>query len=158
MLECRGDELLLLSDYALDCLPFNRVSRECAWQNCSLRKWLNGTFTEEAFSEPEKEQLLETRFYGKESEPDLVFLLSQREIQQYIPNESERVTAPTAYAVRHGAWTNRHGSCYFWVRCNTGGKDHKARYVTTAGDFADYACSSRTRCVRPALWMKFRQQ
>lgn len=150
--------MLLYSDYVLDCMPYNKINRECTWQSCSLRKWLNTEFLNEAFTEAERDSLLLTDCFGKGPEKDYAFLLSQNEIVRYFPNETERITTPTAYAVQHGVWTNGHGNCYYWIAGNSMGDAHKVRYVTTAGDFADYVSNSRTRGVRPAVWMKFRTQ
>ncbi len=87
VLKKNEDNMLLLSRYALDVLPFHMNPEGAYWEDCSLRKWLNGDFLNNAFSEAEQEMIAETElkndinpFYlsneVQENTIDRVFLLA----------------------------------------------------------------------------------
>ena len=87
VLEKNEDTILLLSKYALDVLPFHKDPKGAYWESSSLRKWLNGYFLNNAFSDAEKEMIAETEltnaaniFYPSEAirknTRDKVFLLT----------------------------------------------------------------------------------
>lgn len=92
VLEKKKDRLLLLSKYVLECMPYNyQNGREAiTWEYCSLRKWLNSKFFENAFNTLEKNMIYTTEVenydnakYGTTAgndTKDKVFLLSQLEI------------------------------------------------------------------------------
>ena len=63
ILEKKNKELLLMSEFALDAVPFSgfdHVTNE--WHDSSLRAWLNDDFYGEAFSGREKKMILEDKF------------------------------------------------------------------------------------------------
>ena len=53
VIDTDGSNLLLLSDKALENLPFNKKSDGTAWAGSYLRQWLNGSFFTTAFSAEE---------------------------------------------------------------------------------------------------------
>lgn len=56
-----NSRVLVISDKALDRQPYNSsYTEEVTWENCSLRKWLNGTFLNKAFSTEEQAQIQNT--------------------------------------------------------------------------------------------------
>lgn len=59
VLERNGNDLLVLSRYGLDCVPYNDSETDVTWETCSLRKWLNDQFINTAFSSTEKSMILE---------------------------------------------------------------------------------------------------
>lgn len=93
VLENSGSQLLLLSEYILDCKRYHGKSidikwRDCVditWSDCDLRKWLNDEFYNTAFSAVEKEFIKMHRCMDNgEDSPDTedkVFLLSVTEIK-----------------------------------------------------------------------------
>jgi hypothetical protein len=48
-----NNKALLISRYSLDNQPYSEHTEEVPWENCSLRKWLNDNFLNEAFSSDE---------------------------------------------------------------------------------------------------------
>ena len=54
-----GDRALLLSKHGLDSRPFNESGQQVTWENCTLRSWLNSEFWETAFTDDEKERVIE---------------------------------------------------------------------------------------------------
>lgn len=55
-----GNKALLISRYGLDAQPYNTTNNEITWETCTLRKWLNGTFYNKAFSSAEQVAILTT--------------------------------------------------------------------------------------------------
>jgi hypothetical protein len=53
VLENRGRESFLLSEYILDCKRYHRESTAVTWQDCDLRRWLNDAFYDSAFTDAE---------------------------------------------------------------------------------------------------------
>ena len=52
-------KVLLLSEYGLDAKPYNdEFSFVIKWEDCTLRKWLNEEFYEDAFTDEEQEKIL----------------------------------------------------------------------------------------------------
>ena len=60
VLTVNDKKALLISEYALDCKQYNTSVAGVTWENCSLRKWLNGTFLNNAFSAEEQAQIQNT--------------------------------------------------------------------------------------------------
>lgn len=67
VLDVKGDEVLLLSRYALDAKVYNETNEEAAWENCTLREWLNGAFFNEAFDSEEQSRIAETALQNPDS-------------------------------------------------------------------------------------------
>ena len=51
VLNIDGNEMILLSEYALDVRAFHPVSQEVTWEISEVRRWLNDEFFEEALSD-----------------------------------------------------------------------------------------------------------
>ncbi len=61
VLDREDDKLLLLSLYALDAMPFSdELNKWDAWENSSVRKWLNGEFYDTAFTEAQQASIVKT--------------------------------------------------------------------------------------------------
>ena len=59
VLDKKGDEVLLLSEYGLDAQPFDTSGKErVLWKDSTIRKWLNNDFYNSTFSEKEKEYIV----------------------------------------------------------------------------------------------------
>ncbi len=92
VLSVNGDDAFLLADQCLDCKPYNEEYADATWETCSLRKWLNEDFYNEAFSENEKkgikratvvnEGIPEYGIKGGNDTQDNVFLLSIAEASE----------------------------------------------------------------------------
>ena len=54
VLKVNGDLALVISEKILDCRPYNETRTAVTWETSSIRKWLNGTFLNAAFTEAEK--------------------------------------------------------------------------------------------------------
>lgn len=86
VLSVEGDDAFLLADKNLDVQPYNEEYAAVTWETCTLRKWLNGTFLDTAFTAEEQAAIKDTTVvnddnpaYGTEGGPDTidkVYLLS----------------------------------------------------------------------------------
>ncbi|MCR4945679.1 MAG: DUF6273 domain-containing protein, partial [Lachnospiraceae bacterium] len=54
VLDVDGDDLLLVSRYALDAVPYQEDGEDVPWDETTLCRWLNGEFRAKAFSEEEQ--------------------------------------------------------------------------------------------------------
>ncbi len=163
VLEVSGDEAFLVSRYGLDCKPYNEEYTDMTWEDCDLRKWLNGEFLKSAFSAEEQQRIKlsevangDNREYGTrggKNTQDRVFCLSLAEAERYFKNDSERRCQPTALAKAHRAYCSDGGYCWWWLR-SPGGHQDLASYVLTDGALAPHgnvAITYDRHAVRPAL-------
>ena len=173
-----GQKALLLSRYGLDAKPYNTEYTNITWENCTLRTWLNGTFLNNAFTEEEQASILLTNVDNSKSQcysgwstsggnntQDKVFLLSYADANEYFDvtydnnNNTGSRAAPTAYAVKQGAWTTSYYKTadgtvagWWWLR-STGSSRSSAARVDYDGSLSSSSVSSGSGCVRPALWI-----
>lgn len=167
-----NSRVLVISDKALDCQPYNSsYTEEVTWENCSLRKWLNGTFLNKAFS-PEEQAQIQNTTVSADNNPqystnpgnattDKVFLLSINEVEKYFNSDEARKCAPTAYAKAQGASTSDTcktpsgaATCWWWLR-SPGDDQSSAAYVYFGGnvfELGNYVFSG-LNAVRPAMWI-----
>ena len=168
VLDRDGDRALLLSKYALDYqsfMPFYEpVTEPYTWESCSLRRWLNGTFLNVAFSADEQQRLLTTtvitspgslhRENGPVTTEDRVFLLSNTEVYAYFASEAATAAEYTAYALSENPWPGSAatpGPADWWLR-TTDGYDHPDG-VYADGRVGEGARAYEGEYVRPAIWI-----
>jgi hypothetical protein len=86
VLEKSGGELVILSEYILDCKRYHGEYVETSWRDCDLRKWLNDEFYHAAFNAAEKGIIKTTRCTdsgeGSPDTEDKVFLLGVAEVKR----------------------------------------------------------------------------
>lgn len=174
-----GNKALLISRYALDAQPYNKDYTSVTWETCTLRKWLNGTFYNKAFSSAEQAAILTTNVdnsknqcysgwstSGGNNTQDKVFLLSYAEANKYFgvtydnsSNTKSRV-APTAYAIAQGAWTSSSSKTadstdvgWWWLRSPGSYQDCAALVYSDGSLFSFFSVNDASGSVRPALWV-----
>ena len=161
-----GSKVLLLSKYGLDAQPYNTTDTDITWEQCSLRKWLNDTFINNAFSTDEQEKIAFTdvvpdREADDDTNPgnptkDKVFLLNIKETKKYCfitVNTKLQKCIPTAYASK-----NVHPSTVDdkeWWLCVPG---YSQDIALCCFDCALSDCFSNVDvdwnvAVRPAIWI-----
>lgn len=92
VLECKNSEALLLSKEIIEYRSFHLKSETATeWHNSDICTWLNGDFYNSAFSEVEKDKILEceiqTKNYGSDtadSTQNRIFLLDIKEAEKYV--------------------------------------------------------------------------
>ena len=167
-----NNKILVISDKALDRQLYDNA--DVTWENCSLRKWLNDSFLNAAFSEEERALIQSTTLSADKnpeysSDPgtatmDKVFLLSINEAEKYFNSDEARKCAPTAYAKAQGALTSSDvyetpsgaATCWWWLR-SPGYSQKGAAIVNCDGSvyYFGYGVDYDDVSVRPALWISF---
>lgn len=165
-----GNELLLISDKALDCQPYNKSWGDVTWETCSLRKWLNQDFLDVAFSDSEKDKISTVAVPATNNQKyhtnagnstrDKVFIFNIDEAEKYFETDESRRCAPTDYAVAQGASMDNFYTAYgqgattCWLLRSPGESQEKATSVTFAGSIAFSGNSGVSDDgVRPAIWI-----
>ena len=160
----KDGKTLLLSKYSLDCKPYHENSCDITWEECTLRKWINSDFINNAFSEEEQQIIARTRnnnpynptygTSGGNTTEDKVFLLSIEEAQKYFKNDEERKCTPTQYTKLHNAWSSDDNFCYWWLR-SSGGDQNLAAIVDYVGEVYHYSylVNIDDGVVRPCIWI-----
>ena len=170
VLKKSGTKVLLISRYALDCKKYHNKEVDITWENCDLRKWLNGEFLKNAFTATEQKKIAVTKLandnnakhgtFGGNSTEDRVFCLSIAEAGSLFKDNESRKCVPTPYASGKGCYKsntdyiNGRGCCIWWLR-SPGCSQGIAAGVSTDG--ALRLCGSSVcrddLAVRPALWV-----
>lgn len=165
-----GNMILVISNYALDCQPYNKEYEDVTWENCTLRSWLNNDFYNTAFSEEEKRAIVQTNVTADKNPnyntnpgsdtQDNVFLLSISEAEMYFSSDDARMCVPTEYAIAQGAYTSADyavggkATCWWWLR-SPGYDPYDAALVYSDGGvlFLGHPVYYDRGSVRPALWI-----
>lgn len=142
ILDIDGDYALVISRYVLECVPYNTKRQNVTWEACTLRRWLNGTFYDKAFSEEEKARIKTSRLEndnnlksgtkGGNSTSDNVFCLSVSEVMKYynfnnwydkdqIGYSQDLLAECTPYTVEGSLWTYTFGGDF---RSDANGWNH----------------------------------
>ncbi|MCR4671659.1 MAG: DUF6273 domain-containing protein [Lachnospiraceae bacterium] len=157
------DRILVISKYALDSQAYNTKFKDVTWEECSLRRWLNGSFMTAAFTKADQAHILTVTVTADknpevDSSPgndtqDQVFLLSIAEAEKYFCSDSARQCEATAYAEAQRATVSDTG-CVWWLR-SPGINSDCAAFVKLDGSVYYYGdwVSYVTGGVRPALWI-----
>ena len=174
VLDKQNGNVLLISKGCLDTKPYHEKDEPVTWETCTLRKWLNGEFINETFTEEEKTLICDTYLqnpdnpkYGTDGgndTTDKVFLLSIDEAEKYFDNTAARTTGATYYAISNGIGVTSGGSSYWWLR-SPGTSDLRAAnvsydgYVDKIGELVDGTIYSYNGYIdanygiRPAFWI-----
>ena len=161
----REDErILVISRYALDWQQYNKSYASVTWETCSLRKWLNGTFLNDAFSEIER-AMIPSVLVGPGNNPsystspgnitaDQLFLLSITEANKYFSTDSARQCQETVYRYTQGAYEANNGYFWWWLR-SPGYDSYNAALVYRDGSVYDHGdgVNRPNGAVRPAMWI-----
>ena len=151
--------VLLLSQYILDYLPYNETKTDITWENSTIRQWLNESFYQEAFTSEEKEIISTCKLdnsekscnpewanvIGGEKTSDEVFLLSYKQVASYFDKFNASIAAPTRYAAKSEATD----ACTWWLR-SPGRAQNEGCYISVDGK-PDTSKIQEKQGVRPAI-------
>jgi len=166
VLDVKDGKALVISKYALDCMPYSTNNFNVTWATSTIRSWLNNDFIDSAFSVDEQGMIPTVTVPGDknpeyntrpgDSTQDKMFLLSISEVNKYLSTNFAKQCEPTAYTVSCGAMKNSNGNCWWWLRSPGASRDYAASvdyfgHVAEQGDFVDFEYNS----VRPAMWIEF---
>lgn len=170
VLDRKGQSVLLISKYGLDCQPYDSDSKDYVpWEECSLRAWLNNSFIKTAFTENEQGKILLSKVDNRDANgkttQDKLFLLSLTETKKYYHLENDwdgsktLCCSPTQYAKGQGA----KDASLWWLRSPDKGYtdfDRGGNYfydvnVVHNGTLTQFGEKARENgvCVRPVLWL-----
>jgi hypothetical protein len=99
VLDVQSDRMLILSDNILEKRPYNDLCTDMPWEQCTLRKYLNGEFYDK-FDAEAKRRIAETTITndcnpwwsnvsGGNATRDKIFLLSIEEVVQYFGDSGQ---------------------------------------------------------------------
>ena len=156
------NRILVLSDKALDCQPYNTAAISITWENGSLRKWMNSTFLDDAFSAEEQTRIQITNISADENPnyntnsgnptTDKIFLLSINEVKEYFDSDRARQCAPTEYAMANKVQGT--SECAWWLR-SSGSSQRQAALIYGSGSIHYYGITVEANFIgiRPAMWI-----
>ena len=167
VLVVQKDRALVVSRYALDTLNYFTTLSDITWENSYLRRWLNDSFYNIAFTANEKNQILLStidnpdnpsyKTKGGNKTQDRFFVLSIDEANRYFSSNSARKTQPTPYAAAYGiSVSGENGNTSWWWLRSPGEDASMAAYVDVDGMVSDsgYGVQNVYGVVRPAFWMR----
>ncbi len=159
-----NDRTLLLSKSVLDIMPYNSDRISMTWETCELRKYLNGEFYKNCFSDVEKGRVQSSivknnnnKLYstsGGNETNDKVFCLSIEEVDTYL-KDNDYIKAAVTRRVDEKLGRLRIKCLGWWLR-SPGCDNTFAALVTNDGSKsgAGIRLDSDQIGVRPALWIK----
>ena len=166
VLAVEDGKALLISDKGLDCRMYHGDNTTMTWENCDLRKWLNGEFLEGTFTAEEQAKIVVTATPNPDSTvhgaaggndtEDKIFLLNVDEADRYFANDEARMLDATPYTVARGAFINeRTGKVWWWLR-SPGYYVSDAAGVNYLGQLHKSGdnVSTTNNAVRPAMWVE----
>ena len=156
-----GNTALVLCENVILIRPFGGGLQN--WERSNLRAWLNGEFLASAFNAIEKKKIvlvsqanLGNEFWvasDDQSTSDLVFLLSQKEIEKFLPDPETRLGSPTRYARNLANYPDSERFVSWWLRTN-GIFVGEAMLVQKDGTInTDGTYGGDQYGVRPAMWL-----
>ena len=143
-----GNKALIITEYCIEQKPFNETLTRVSWENCTVRKWLNGAFMDQAFSEKEEEKIISSKISNDGNDTtDKVFLLSSDEAEKYFESDADRSTDATA-----NVSTNY---CY-WILRTPSTSGPYVCHVDYTGELGYSEVVDREWWLRPAMWLKIK--
>ena len=170
VLSVHGNDAFLIADKNLDVQPYNTGNTSTTWEKSSLRKWLNTTFLNTAFTPAEQEAIMNTTvdnannpYFGTSggaTTTDKIYLPSLSEISQSsygfysdirVKNHA-RLGTNTAYVASKRSMNATNRSDCYWLR-SPGYISSYACRVNEIGYGDIYGLSTNTSdfAVRPVL-------
>jgi len=173
VLDAQGDKVLLISDKVLENRPYNVDRKDITWENCTLRKYLNGEFYDKlgnmrSFIAPTNNQNHNNPWFGTNggnATTDKVFLLSLDEVCRYFGDSTANLrkgkgATGSDYYIEDSnnqnriAKNNKDEACWWWLRSPGSGAGYAARVGDGGGVYVrGYGVVRGDGGVRPALWL-----
>jgi len=171
VLDVQDDKALLITEDIIEQRPYNDKLTGIAWEDCTLRAYLNGEFLEK-FSAQERARICETENANEDNQwfgtngggntTDKVFLLSVEDVVKYFgdsgqlknKNPKSEFWIDDQYNDERAAKFNN-DSLWWWLR-SPGPDQYNAADIRLNGNvsFRGYNVHRDEGGVRPALWLK----
>lgn len=110
VLRRNADYVLAICERCIAYQQMSEIAFMYSWSNSEIRKWLNYTFLDEAFTQDEQRLILsvsnpnphnyEQNTAGEKNTVDKVFLLSMDEVKSYFRSDADRLVRPTMNVFR----------------------------------------------------------
>lgn len=165
VLDKKNDKELLISKHVLVDKAFDESGSNATWENCSLRKWLNADFINDAFSTAEQSKIQSTqvpadknpKFDVDSGNPttDKVFLLSVLEVEKYFSSaETKELFDVVAGSNVSNPWWLRTSGASGSIFNFSDGLQNCATLITISGAISYGGNPVGTaKGVRPAMWV-----
>lgn len=144
ILRKNGDRALIITEKAINDMPFDTKIHDVTWNDSLLRKWLNDNFYNNSFTEAEKNVIIETEVNNtstltdivksSENTLDRVFLLSKYEKEDWL------ILDKTTTDIEK--WHLRSVVA-----------DGMRNYFVADGNITDKGLCTNSRGVRPVMWI-----
>lgn len=149
-----GNNVLVVTKNIIQAISYNEDWSDTDWEHCSLRRWLNSTFVNNAFSD--KERKLISAYETENKCKDEVFILSKDEAEEYkvatIYEMSRGITEPTEFAIIRGIdVSTKYKSSNWWLRDIYPNKS--AGIVNSQGATVGHDSVFMKNGLRPAMWI-----
>ena len=134
VLENKNGRRLLLSEYVLDCLPFedfydpfyfSMSFDRTRWPFSTLRRHIGSDFYNNLLTDEEKQRIIPVYISAddkltfekrEDAKEDRLFLLSKQETERYLKNEKSRLAPVTSFATRSMLYNHFETYAYWWLR------------------------------------------
>lgn len=145
-----AETALLIAEKPVCEKAYNEKKKAVTWETCNLRQWLNGEYYDKAFSDDEKNAIIETKLHtpdnpdygtdGGNDTNDRIFLLSAEEAEKFFENGKDRAV---------GQW--------WWLRSPGISSDIATHVSMHGGDIDDTTSEVDYKfAVRPAFYIDLR--
>lgn len=170
VLDRSEDQILVVSQYVLECMAYNAKFTDVTWETCSLRRWLNNDFLNIAFDNDEQMLIQSTVLYnhdnptfgtnGGDNTTDNIFVLSVNEAEKYLMPSYQNYARPSKYVEAEGVYIED-GYCSQWLR-TPGYTNSFVSLISTDGEIHGISdgygghgagVDGDIGPVRPALWI-----
>ena len=163
VLDKKDNQILIISKKVLDAQEYWDSFEDTDWGKSEVRKWLNESFMQNAFSQYHQSLIMDTSVTADKNpyyqtntgaaSTDKIYLLSMEEVQKYFPDTESRICQPTVYAKVKGVFM-KNLNTWWWLR--TVGKDKKhMTAIYTDGEIRNegYRVYVKDGGVRPVIWL-----
>lgn len=156
ILKKNDNKMLLISENIICLKPYNENSTSTAWEDSSLREWLNNEYFDEMFWEEEQKHIsvsnivnsYKSKYHssGGNDTKDKIFLLSFEEAKKYFTSNQDR-TAKNINDI----------SEWWWLRSPSDGESkilvvNNVGYISNSG----FDVENKGNGVRPAMWISLK--
>ena len=165
VLKKEDSRILVITKKIIDKSAYHTEAEPIDWENCHLRRWLNGPFLQLAFTALEQEMIPQVtltndpnpkyKIPGGADTQDRVFVLSLEEARELFPDDESRLGYTTLYAQSRGYYFGGKINCW-WLR-GPGADRDLAALVGNSGSLGTYGYrpDNAEYAIRPAMWIDF---
>ena len=177
VLEVKDNKALLISCHILDVAQYHSAWEEVTWEKSALRKWMNGSFYNNAFSNSDRDRIVSVENENPENKysgfaaisggfdtKDKVFALCTAEVVEYFgvevrgfhnpKNTTEALaTEWTEYAISRQDPDDEYGYRGWFTRSPASTRKEVAFVSANGYAFNSYSVQGN-QGVRPAVWIK----